>query len=269
MKKGITLIAALAVVLAITSGAFAAKQHFAITSSKQIKNGTVSLKDLSRAARKALHGAQGTSGPQGAQGAQGSQGAEGPQGTPGAQGPQGDQGPAGVPGRDGKDAPAAEYGAAAVYVTRGTKAPSAWAKYSTRLGSPIGDTTGGAFRFTCNTAQAPCKVAVEAAVLTDSPSGHYTVYPRVLIQRGGDVGATEPQTYCEYADGSNGAAPAELTPLSLATNPFATGAQYAPLSVNIGGTADCGVAGPAGDVSEIVVPMGNYDVMSTFVFTKS
>ena len=39
MKKGITLIAALAVVLAITSGAFAAKQHFAITSSKQIKNG--------------------------------------------------------------------------------------------------------------------------------------------------------------------------------------------------------------------------------------
>ena len=53
MKKGITLIAALAVVLAITSGAFAAN-HYLITSSAQIKNGVISLSDLAPTARTAM-----------------------------------------------------------------------------------------------------------------------------------------------------------------------------------------------------------------------
>ena len=64
LKKGITLIAALAVVLAITSGAFAAN-HYLITSSAQIKNGVISLSDLAPAARSALKGQQGAAGPQG------------------------------------------------------------------------------------------------------------------------------------------------------------------------------------------------------------
>ena len=58
MKKGITLIAVLAAVLAVTSGAFAAN-HYLISSSSQIKNGAISLSDLSPAARKALKGRQG------------------------------------------------------------------------------------------------------------------------------------------------------------------------------------------------------------------
>jgi len=201
------------------------------------------------------------------QGAAGPQGAQGAQGPSGAQGSQGDRGPAGTPGRDGKDAPAAEYGAAAVYVTRGAGNPTAWAKYSTRLGSPIGDTTGGVFRFTCTPAQGTCKVAVQAAVLSDTASGSYSVYPRVLIQKAGDpTTGPAPQMYCEYADGSTNAAPTALAPASLATNPFAT---YAPLPVNIGGTADCGLDTPAGNANDIVVPTGYYDVMSTFVFTRS
>lgn len=52
MKKAITLVAALVAVLAVTSGAFAAKQYL-VVSSKQIKNGAVSLSDLSRHAHKA------------------------------------------------------------------------------------------------------------------------------------------------------------------------------------------------------------------------
>ncbi len=64
LKKGITLIAALAAVLAITSGAFAAN-HYLITSSAQIKNGVISLSDLAPAARPALKGQQGAAGPQG------------------------------------------------------------------------------------------------------------------------------------------------------------------------------------------------------------
>jgi Collagen triple helix repeat (20 copies) len=91
MKKGITLIAVLVGVLAITSGAFAAKQYL-ITSSSQIKAGAVSLSDLSPAARKALHGdkgAQGSAGPAGPQGPKGAAGPQGPKGDTGAQGPQG------------------------------------------------------------------------------------------------------------------------------------------------------------------------------------
>jgi Collagen triple helix repeat (20 copies) len=91
LKKGITLIAALVAVLAVTSGAFAAN-HYLITSSKQIKAGAVSLSDLSPSARKALKGHNGATG---AAGPQGLPGAQGPKGDPGATGP---QGPAGVSG---------------------------------------------------------------------------------------------------------------------------------------------------------------------------
>ena len=88
MKKGITLIAVLAAVLAVTSGAFAAN-HYLISSSSQIKNGAISLSDLSPAARKALKGRQGW---------KGDTGAAGPQGHAGAQGPKGDKGDSGLTG---------------------------------------------------------------------------------------------------------------------------------------------------------------------------
>ena len=87
MKKGIAAIAALFGVLAITSGAFAA-QHYLITSSGQIKDGTVRLRDLTPGARKALHGNPG---------AKGDLGPAGPQGPKGNTGSQGPQGPAGKP----------------------------------------------------------------------------------------------------------------------------------------------------------------------------
>jgi hypothetical protein len=81
LKKGIVAIAALFGVLAITSGAFAA-QHYIISSSAQIKDGAVSLSDLSKGARKALHGAKGDAGPQGPKGEAGAQGLQGPAGKP-------------------------------------------------------------------------------------------------------------------------------------------------------------------------------------------
>ena len=64
MKKVISLIAVLFGVLAITSGAFAAN-HYVVTSSSQIKDGAVSLFDLTPAARKALKGKPGPTGPRG------------------------------------------------------------------------------------------------------------------------------------------------------------------------------------------------------------
>lgn len=103
MKKGITLIAVLVAVLAVTSGAFAAKSYL-ITSSSQITSGAVSLSDLSSSARKALKGQTGSKGATGAtglQGPQGATGAQGPQGVTGAtgaHGPKGDKGDSGLAG---------------------------------------------------------------------------------------------------------------------------------------------------------------------------
>ena len=108
MKKGITLIAGLVVVLAVTSGAFAAHQYL-ITSSSQIKNGVVSLSKLSPAARKALQGKQGSTvasglkraGAQGPKGDTGAAGATGPTGATGATGAQGSKGDTGATGATG------------------------------------------------------------------------------------------------------------------------------------------------------------------------
>jgi hypothetical protein len=85
LKKGITLVAVLVGVLAVTSGAFAAKQYL-VTSSSQIKDGAVKLHDLSPGARKALHGANG------AKGDAGPAGAQGPKGDKGDKGDNGDKG---------------------------------------------------------------------------------------------------------------------------------------------------------------------------------
>jgi hypothetical protein len=85
-----TLIATLALVFAMTGGAYAAK-HYLITSTKQI-----SPKVL-----KALKGANGKTGANGANGAQGPAGAAGAGGV-GPGGPQGPQGPQGNPGNPGE-----------------------------------------------------------------------------------------------------------------------------------------------------------------------
>jgi hypothetical protein len=153
------------------------------------------------------------------------------------------------------------YGVATVNVSRGGNPATAWATYSTVLGSPVGDTTGGVFRFTCSTANAPCMVAVKAAVLSDS-AGTTAIYPRVLIYRQ-DYNAGGPEVYCEYGDGSTGSLPLAITQQALSSTPTYTG-----VPLNIGGTADCvpTVSAPGGDVDVITVPSGYYDVHSTFTF---
>lgn len=149
-----------------------------------------------------------------------------------------------------------------VRVQRGTGGQTPWATYSTELGSPVGGTTSGAFRFTCTAAQAPCKVSVTAKILSDGV-GPGRVYPRVLIYKGGGHpdSVVTPEFYCEYGDAPVGTVP--RTPKSDTASPGT------PVTLNIGGTNDCGIAGTGGDVTEIVVPKGYYDVFSTFVFLTS
>ena len=157
-----------------------------------------------------------------------------------------------------------EYGVASVEVKKGDGAFIPQASYSVELGSPIADTTGGVFRFTCDAAEAPCEIAVAAAALSDIDIGGTVLFfPRVLVYSGGDpVGGPAPALYCEYADGAGGPAGAvALTKQAKAGVPVDED-----ILIDIGGTADCGVAGPGGPVASIMVPDGFYDVHASFAF---
>lgn len=84
------------VALVLASGAIAAKKYL-ITSSAQIKPGTISFANLSKGVRNAL-GQAGANGPAGAAGPQGTAGPQGPKGDTGATGPQGPKGDKGDKG---------------------------------------------------------------------------------------------------------------------------------------------------------------------------
>jgi hypothetical protein len=148
VKKGIVAIAALFGVLALTSGAFAA-QHYLITSTNQIKDGVVTLADLSPNAHNALRGekgAKGNTGATGRKGAKGVPGATGPKGDTGATGARGPQGSAGVSGyevrtwRYSKDDANSDMGPGYVGVGGGAIATVAC--------SPGKVAIGGGYRFT-------------------------------------------------------------------------------------------------------------------------
>lgn len=89
-------IVALIVAVVSTSTAGASR----LITGAQIKNGTITLKDLSPAARAALSGQRGPAGPAGPMGAPGTSG------TVGAQGPAGEQG---IPGASGAGAASTSY----------------------------------------------------------------------------------------------------------------------------------------------------------------
>ena len=134
MKKSITLIVGLIAVLAVTSGAFAAKKYL-ITSSSQIKNGVISYADLSPAARAKLQGQQNLQnqqGQQGPQGPQGQQGQPGPQGPQGPQGQQGQQGSQGQQGPQGPQGPKGDTGATGATGAQGPQGPAGVSGYEVR-----------------------------------------------------------------------------------------------------------------------------------------
>lgn len=86
--SGSMVVAITALVLAMGGSAVAAS----VITSKQIKDGTIQTKDLSKKALKALKGKKGAKGATGAAGAAGPQGPQGPQGAQGVQGVKGDTG---------------------------------------------------------------------------------------------------------------------------------------------------------------------------------
>jgi len=134
LKKVLAACGFVALVLAITTGAFAAKKVL-ITGADikdgsvtgiDIKNGSLGATELSRAARNALRGAEGPRGPVGPQGAQGPQGPKGDSGATGAAGPagaKGDTGPAGPKGDTGAAGTAGPAGPAGAQGSVGPQGP--------------------------------------------------------------------------------------------------------------------------------------------------
>lgn len=91
---GSMLVALLALVMASTGSAVAAS----LITSKQIKDGTIQTKDISKKAQAALKGNSGAPGAQGATGPQGPKGDKGDPGTPGTNGINGTDGTNGADG---------------------------------------------------------------------------------------------------------------------------------------------------------------------------
>jgi hypothetical protein len=148
-----------------------------------------------------------------------------------------------------------------VLVSRGGDDPRIWATYSDALGSPVGTSMGGQFRFSCSGDQ-NCAVSIAAAELSGQ-TGTAFVYARVLIYKS-VVGG--PETTCEYADGStNNGTPAKINLEPLDTRAIAIND---PLPMGIGGSLDCGSTQKyAPVVREIEVPPGAfYDVWASFNF---
>jgi hypothetical protein len=127
-----TVIATLALVFAMTGGAYAAK-HYLITSTKQIspkvlkalkgangKNGTAGPAGPAGAA------GAGTAGAQGAQGAQGPQGSAGTNGEKGATGTNGGVGPTGATGAQGATGPTGPAGPLGPTLPKGVTEKGAW-----------------------------------------------------------------------------------------------------------------------------------------------
>jgi hypothetical protein len=82
--------------LLLASAASATAAGVFVSSSRQVKNGTLEAKDLSRKARKTLRGVPGPSGAQGIAGSPGPRGVAGPAGPRGAKGETGPRGPSGA-----------------------------------------------------------------------------------------------------------------------------------------------------------------------------
>jgi hypothetical protein len=82
-KPSAALVVATAALVMAAIGTSVAATGYTITSSKQIKPGSVSLDSLSKSARKALRGARGPAGPQGETGDDGEDGFDGDDGEDG------------------------------------------------------------------------------------------------------------------------------------------------------------------------------------------
>jgi hypothetical protein len=147
------MIATLALILAMSGGAYAASKYV-ITSTKQIKPSV--LKSLQ--GKTGANGAPGPAGSAGAQGSQGPAGPAGPQGTQGGKGETGSQGTKGTTGAAGATGPKGSTGATGTTgytetLPEGKTETGEWATYGAASGP--GELRTGAISFTIPLKTAP------------------------------------------------------------------------------------------------------------------
>jgi collagen triple helix repeat protein len=123
--SGSMVIAIMALVLAMGGSAVAAS----VITSKQIKDGTIQTKDLSKKALKALKGKIGATGATGAPGPAGPQGPQGAQGVQGLKGDTGARGPSDVYSA-ADDTGAGDFDSISVTVPEGQYLATAKSEYS-------------------------------------------------------------------------------------------------------------------------------------------
>jgi hypothetical protein len=131
------VVACIAVVLAMTGSAFAAR---ALITGADVKNGSLTRADLSKRTLKSLKGKRGRPGRDGFVGARGPQGDTGPEGARGPAGPAGPQGPRGSVGDTGPQGPQGRTGPIGPDGPQGPAGQSIAGQFSTGT-TPV-DTTG-------------------------------------------------------------------------------------------------------------------------------
>ena len=156
-----------------------------LITSKQIKDGTIQLKDISRSARAQLQGDDGAPGAAGAVGPAGSAGATGAAGAQGETGPQGPQGAKGDTGLTGPTGPSNAYN------KRTT------ANGFVELDDP--DCSSG-----------PCIVISTKILALDLPAGSYVINAKVRLYQQSGSTADSGQVNCGIPHGAGDQAIAML-----------------------------------------------------------
>jgi hypothetical protein len=185
----VTVIAALALVFAMTGGAFAA-DHYLISSTKQISP-------------KVLKALQGRRGPAGAPGAQG------PTGPVGKEGPAGKEGKAGTDGENGKDGEKGETGATGATgpagqtgftetLPAGKTLEGDWSLFASAAGSGLEGTASTAVSFDIPLAAAPAPHLIPAPTEAEEEKGEFPTPPAGCTGNVSKPGAA-PGNLCVFA----------------------------------------------------------------------
>jgi Collagen triple helix repeat (20 copies) len=179
-----TILATVALVFAMTGGAYAAKKYL-ITSTKQISPSVL----------KQLQGKAGAGGAPGAAGAQGAQGPAGPAGPAGSGGAKGETGPAGAKGERGATGATGASGASGAKGATGATGASGATGFTSTL--PSGKTETGTWAVP-NVAYEGTAGVEDVPISFSIPLAETSEHVVILTKQETVESTTTPKEGCEY-----------------------------------------------------------------------